>query len=145
MTSFYAHKGGLPQTGIPQDTATKITFPFTKWNDGGFYNTLTSEWGPPAGRHYVACHLGIDGSGPIIAGRAMHFWLFQDGVMFEALYIGRAVQTNASAYGTGYAEFETDGSHLYDLRMQVGAYSDPVRTFTNNGISRDHHWMGGPA
>jgi hypothetical protein len=46
---FSANKNGTDQSGIANDTFTKITFGTTSFQQGTTYNTATSVWTPTAG------------------------------------------------------------------------------------------------
>lgn len=47
--AFYAHKNNVQQTGLTHQAYTKITFSTTRFNVGGFFDTVNSRWTPPAG------------------------------------------------------------------------------------------------
>lgn len=57
--AFYAHKGLVPQTGIPPITDVVITFPATKLNTGNHFNTTTSRFTPPAGVYQTSLWINV--------------------------------------------------------------------------------------
>lgn len=49
MYAFRAHRNGTQQTGCVNGAYTTVILDTTDFNDGGYYNTSTCLWTPPAG------------------------------------------------------------------------------------------------
>src|SRR5215467_1404677 len=50
---FSANKNATDQTGIADNTFTKITFTTEEFDVGGFYDAANSKWTPPSGKNMI--------------------------------------------------------------------------------------------
>lgn len=62
MPAFRAHKNGSAQTGIADNTPTKLTFGTEAFDIGGHYDTTNSRWTPPAGRYLITATIRNNGT-----------------------------------------------------------------------------------
>jgi len=111
---FQATKGGTPQT-IPDNTVTKVTFGTETRDHGGFYNSGTSEWTPPAGWYELSAALlctGLSDSGNSIILR-------KNGVLLaQTSHVSRSGSNSTLAVTVdAYA----NGSDVFDVAVQLGS------------------------
>lgn len=58
--AFRAHKNGALPTRVTDITLTKVTFGTEAFDIGGYYDTATSKWTPPAGTVLVTANIALD-------------------------------------------------------------------------------------
>lgn len=56
---FRAHKNLVSQTGFIVDEYNPLAWPAVKFNVGGYFNTTTGRWRPPAGLVLLSAHLWV--------------------------------------------------------------------------------------
>lgn len=79
---FVANKGGTNQTGVVSVTETKVTFGTEVTDVGGYYNTSTSRWTPPAGPVHMTASLFF--SGALVSGGSSYAVIYKNGAPFRA-------------------------------------------------------------
>lgn len=82
LASQAAFSAGLTasQTGVASSTSTQVLYNTTTYNIGGFFNTGTSQWTPPAGT--VVLDACIYATGTLSTAGSMSTFIFKNGVAF---------------------------------------------------------------
>lgn len=92
---FVANKGGTNQTGVASVTETKVTFGTEVTDVGGYYNTSTSRWTPPAGPVHMSAALFF--SGALVSGGTSYVVIYKNGAPFRAGAGQNGANTGVSA------------------------------------------------
>jgi len=128
---FSAHKNGSDQTGIADQTYTKLTFATEAFDIGSFYDAANSKWTPPAGLVQIIgrAYLSVVTNG--ICGIAV----YKNGVLSKtALY-----NTDSTADGVEISIIDrANGSDYYELYV----YGTAVTTATVSGAATSSFFMG---
>jgi hypothetical protein len=111
MPAFRAHKNATAQTGIADNTATKVTFGTEVFDVGSFYDTTNSRWTPPAGRYVLTATIRNNGTS-IADGDPVAVMIYKNGSLdfdFRSKMNGtqpqgHSVMTVVEANGTDYFE-----------------------------------------
>lgn len=128
------------QTGIVNNTPTKITFPVENYDQGGYYDTVLSRWTPPAG----AVH--IDGqahASTVTASTPFFLSIYKNGV---ALKVGLEYVT--TGHSTQAVQVSVDdvcnGTDYYELWITCTTASTASLTNTYLANYFSGHAIGGP-
>lgn len=78
---FRASKGGTSQTGIPNSTYTKISFPTEEYDQGARYDSAISRWTPPTG--LVSLSASMVASGAIAVGGTISISIYKNGASLK--------------------------------------------------------------
>lgn len=124
-TTFSANKNGVDQGTFAVNTPTKITFGTEAWDVGGYYDTGTSRWTPPAGKHRIsACvHLKTPPD-----GYRLQLSIYKNGAALKQNYLTSAAASNSSVSIT--AVVDADGDDYFEIFAGVLGASG---TFTADG------------
>ena len=137
--AFSAHKGGAVQAGLVSGVGTQITFGLELYDIGGFYNTGTSLWTPPAGRVSLSAGFIMDGSAAY--GHYTYIAIMKNGVTHKLLYNG----VMASLYGVSAISLQdvANGTDTYGV---IGAMTLAAGTASVRGSAHETwftgHWVG---
>lgn len=100
--SFLANKNGVAQS-LTDETWAKLTFGTETFDNGGYYDTATSRWTPPAGTYLINGRWGTSAFGPANLG----------GI---GIYVnGSRVYSNFIADGNGAREFTVAITQIMSL------------------------------
>lgn len=137
--AFFATLGGTPQTGVVSSTPTLITFNTVTspgYNTGGFFNTSTNRWTPPAGT--VVMNGCMYGTGTIAAGTSSIFYIYKNGSPF--VQINGLAQTG-QGFACGSAQDRANGTDFYQV---YGYLTTTAGTATFSGsatlVNFQGHW-----
>ena len=97
------------QTGIANETWTKVAFANSVFNDGVRYNTSTQRWVPPAGKHSIVANVYF--SVGLLVGTPIFLAIYKNGALFKlaqgsamAFYSAAMITILDTANGTDYYE-----------------------------------------
>lgn len=114
--AFKAHRNG--DSGIINpSTSTKLSFFFTDFNVGGFYNTSTSQFVPPAG-HYILTAICYYSAG-LVAGEDYQIFIYKNGSTVIANTINRAVNTSGQSI-SATAVVDANGTDYFEVYVSAG-------------------------
>ncbi|MDG2527778.1 hypothetical protein [Caulobacter endophyticus] len=118
-SAFAAHKAGTDQTGIPSNTFTRLAFPSTRYNQGG-YDPVTSQARPQAGLVTLKARaLVTDG---IKIGKELSILIYKNNA---PLAVDTIVPSNAGAQTLSVEVDDTaNGTDVYEAYVYLG--DDPT-------------------
>jgi hypothetical protein len=132
---FSANKNSSDQTGIANNTYTKITFGTEAFDVGSVYDTTNSRWTPPAGKVRVGGQIylsaGVSASGQYL------FMLYKNGSFYRYLQILYAVTTGGTSLSGTYVD-SANGTDYYELYL----YGPTGSTLTVSGGADASYFQG---
>jgi hypothetical protein len=101
------------QTGIANETFTKVAFGTTTVNDGSLFNTTTSRWTPPVGKCFIAARAYFTG---ILLGTPISLAVYKNGVLAH-----QNLLASAADYGSGSIQYadNASGTDYYEIFASV--------------------------
>jgi len=134
--SFSANKGGTNQTGVAVNTNTKVTFGTEAWDDGGYYDTSTSRFTPPAGRYRLSATAHIITP---TDGQRIGVLIYKNGVVFKTRYDTVGAATNSDVQITCLVD--ANGDDYFEVYAIAYAASGTVSI----GGTAANSWFEGEA
>ena len=109
--SAYAN---VDQTGVANETFTKVNFGAAIFNDSSLYNTALSRWTPPAGRCQIIANVFV--AGGTLLGTPLTIAITKNGSMYRqttgatlAAWPGAQITIIDACNGTDYYEIQIHG------------------------------------
>jgi hypothetical protein len=133
---FSVHKNSVDQTGISDSTHTLVTFSTELYDIGGFFNTGTGAWTPPAGKVSIKACCYIFGT--VTVGNAVITGIYKNGNLFKYA-TGAANLTLAGASPTVAIEDIANGTDAYTAYAYLDVNSG---TATVSGLPELTYFMG---
>lgn len=134
--AFHAHKNGTSQTGMTSGTETKLTFGTELFDVGGYYDTSTSRFTPPAGRYRLSA-VALTSAGAVDQA-ALGLIIYKNGSAHKKDFDAFSGAINKSARCTTVVEASgTDFFEIYFVAFGAG-------TKDVNGAA-DSSWFCGEA
>jgi hypothetical protein len=130
--AFSAHKNGVNQTGIADNTPTQITFGTEVFDTGGHF--ASNGWTPPAGKVILSGAAVISGTG---LGGFPALYILKNGITLKQVYC-----VPSGTFGTFESITvidEADGNDVYTLWISGDVSSGTV---TVNGTIAETYFMG---
>lgn len=126
--SFLADKNGSDQTGVTNNTNTKVTATTERWDNGGFYDAANSRFIPPRGLYEIKMCLFV--SGGTGDGMSTYLSLYKNGSLFKS---GPPEQQGGSLNSGNMAAFivDCDGDDILEF-YGVAHFSTTAKTFSGN-------------
>jgi hypothetical protein len=137
---FLAHKNGTNQTGIANNTATKVTFGAETFDVGGLFDTTNSRWTPPTGTKVRIGGMVYVSAGVLSSG-GNQLLLYKNGALLRALDIHAASALATEVILSGSTIESADGGY-YELYVSVLTSSAGVDTATAFGNASYTYFYG---
>lgn len=109
--AFFAHKNSTNQTTITSGVETKLTFGTESYDIGGYYDTSTSRFTPPAGRYFISA-VALTAAGGVDQA-AFGLLIYKNGVRYRADFDSWSGTTNKSARVN--ATVEANGTDYFEI------------------------------
>ena len=115
VVSFLAY-AFVDQTGVANETWTKVNFPGSPLNDSNLYDTVNSRWAPPAGKISLNAAVSF-ATNTLYLGTPILIAVYKNSVIFKWA-TGSCLSTSYA--GASIAIIDTcNGSDIYDVRVYV--------------------------
>jgi hypothetical protein len=112
--SFSANKNAVAQTGIADNTLTKVTFTNEDFDTGGFYDATNSLWTPPVGGIRISASVLVTGT--LSAAASFTLAVYKNSAVYKVFRgINGATETGC----TGTAIDIANGSDYYEIYILV--------------------------
>jgi hypothetical protein len=122
------------QSGIANETWTKVNFATAQLNDSSLFNVSSSRWVPPAGRCQICGAVG--GAQGALLGTPIYAGVYKNGALYRAT-VGAVVSNIAG--GSPVSIIDTcSGTDYYEL----WTYGYAGTTFTVSGSTINTYFMG---
>lgn len=118
--TFSANKNGTNQTGITAASYTKVTFGTEAWDVGGYYDTSTSKFTPPAGKYLIILSLTVSGV-TASAGDPIIPAIYKNGSLLHNLHT--SVTTGGGGRANASCIIDADGDDEYEFYLYAGSSS----------------------
>lgn len=102
------------QTGVANETFTKVAFNTASFNIGGYYNTSTQRWVPPVGVGNIIAAVYF--SAGLLLGTPIQIALYKNGTIFK-----REFCSASADYGSASISVvdNANGSDYYEVYVNV--------------------------
>lgn len=127
---FRAHKNGTDQSGVAYLTFTKVTFGTEAFDQGGYYDTATSKWTPPAGKVLVTTNITL--SAGMVDQQTLYGVIYKNGA---ALAQNNAHLSGTNAKGVSVSVIDSaNGTDYYEAYVYVTTGTPPPTTIDGLAI-----------